>query len=81
MGADARKKEFLEDLNEFGSYMALIAEYADKALQVLVKRTHILNGDGITDIAKIRDRADGYAGACEEIAADIKGGKISKRMI
>lgn len=75
MGDKARREEFLSDLAEFGHYMHLIDEYAQQALIVLVRRTHILNGDGIKDVLTIRDKAALYFDASEEITADIKGGK------
>ncbi len=75
MGKKERREEFLADLNEFGHYMHLIDEYAQQALEVLVRRTHILNGDGIKDVLTIREKAALYSDASEEIAADIKGGK------
>lgn len=75
MGDKARREEFLEDLNEFGHYMKLIDEYAQQALEVLVRRTHILNGDGIKDVLTIRDKAASYFDAAEVVKAEVKGGK------
>lgn len=62
-------------MTEFGHYMKLINEYAQLALEVLVRRTHILNGDGIKDVLTIRDKAASYFDASEVVEADIKGGK------
>ena len=71
----ARKAEYLNDLAELGEYTTLAAEYVRKACEVLIRKTHVLNGDGITDLVEIGAQLQMYAEASTTIANEIKAGK------
>lgn len=79
MGEKARKDEFIEDLTELAHYMDLIQQYADKAIEILCRPTHILNEDGIADILKISRQSRAYKNASEYFISQVKGGKVSTR--
>ena len=70
-----RKIEYLADVGEFKELVTTGYEYVQKALEVLVRKTHIIGGEGIAELLDIRNRLEMYAEAADVIADEIRTGK------
>lgn len=71
----ARKMDYLADVDEFKGLITTGYEYVQKALEVLVRRTHIIGGEGISELIIIRDKLEMYGEAADVIADEIRTGK------
>ncbi len=71
----ARKMDYLADVDEFKGLITTGYEYVQKALEVLVRKTHIIGGEGISELLMIRNKLEMYAEAADVIADEIRTGK------
>ena len=70
-----RKIEYLKDLEEIADLCGMAAEYISQALQVCVRKTHVLGAEGINDLLHAAEMMNNYANAAGVLQDKIRSGK------